>query len=415
MSNSMVVVLLRFPVGKMLSSIRHTGTRGLFKTSQSPGLTSSSLRQCLTRSFASDTLSNGTRELKRTDRIVGYWLGGCCVMVIGSVIIGGLTRLTESGLSMTRWHIIKGMKPPRGEKEWNEEFERYKQFPEYEYVHKDITLADFKRIFYMEYIHRMWGRAIGLTFALPAGFFLLKKWVPKHVKPRLGFYAGVILFQGLLGWYMVKSGLESKPKSPGDVPRVSQYRLAAHLGTAIFLYSSMLYTTLGLLLPIQKQNGTPAQLGRLRGLVHGAVAMTFFTALSGAFVAGLDAGLVYNSFPKMAGQWIPDDILALSPKIKNFFENPTTVQFDHRILGTSTLLFVVGTWAMARGVGLSPRARLAVNCMAGMAFIQVGLGISTLLYYVPTSLAAAHQSGSVTLLSLAIWLMHELRKKAPKL
>ncbi|KAL5467382.1 hypothetical protein EMCRGX_G031600 [Ephydatia muelleri] len=212
---------------------------------------------------------------------------------------------------------------------------------------------------------------------------------------------------------MVKSGLKDISTST-DIPRVSQYRLAAHLGTALVIYSSMLYTALGILCPPTLQAASP-HLNRLRGLAHGTVAMVFVTALSGAFVAGLDAGLVYNSFPKMAGRWIPEDILALSPKIKNFFENPTTVQFQHRLLGTTTFAFIVGTWALARGVALTSRARLALHCVTGMAFVQVGLGISTLLCHVPVSLASAHQSSSLALLSFAIWLMHELRKKLPKL
>lgn len=266
----------------------------------------------------------------------------------------------------------------------------------------------------MEYAHRMWGRAIGLVFAVPAAYFWGKGWVGKSLKPRLVLYTGLILFQGLLGWWMVRSGLKEKP-SPTEVPRVSQYRLAAHLGTALLLYSSMLYSALGLLLPPKISKTPSARLSSLRHWAHGSVAIAFITALSGAFVAGLDAGLVYNSFPKMAGRWVPEDIAAMKPKMKNIFENPTTVQFDHRLLGTTTLAFILGTWAMARGVALAPRARLAVNCLAGMAFLQVGLGVATLLWYVPTPLAASHQSGSVALLSFGLWLMHELRKTIPKL
>lgn len=338
---------------------------------------------------------------------MGGWLLGCCGMVAGAVLLGGVTRLTESGLSMTEWHLIRGMKPPHSQAEWEAEFDKYKQFPEYKFVHKDLTLEEFKRIFYMEYAHRMWGRLIGLAFFIPAGVFAAKGWMTAGIKTRVAFQGSILLFQGLLGWYMVKSGLEEKPKSY-DIPRVSPYRLAAHLGTALVLYTSMLYTSLGLLQEPQMQAAT-RKLKRIKGLAHGMTAIVFFTALSGAFVAGLDAGLVYNSFPKFAGRWVPDDLFSLSPKWRNLFENGTTVQFNHRLLGTSTGAFILATWALARGAGLGGRARLIMNGLAAMSIVQASLGIGTLLYFVPTSLAAAHQSGSLALLSLAVWLMHELK------
>lgn len=307
--------------------------------------------------------SNGSR------RVVGWWLLGCCGLVAGSVILGGVTRLTESGLSMTKWHLVKGMRPPTTYQQWQEEFQRYQQFPEYQYVHKDLTLEEFKWIFYMEYAHRMWGRMIGLAVILPAVGFWAKGWFGPALKRRSVLYSGLVVAQGLLGWWMVKSGLEAKPEVT-DIPRVSQYRLAAHLSMALLLYSSMLYTALGLLAP---PSTISKGVSRLRHAAHGATALIFVTALSGAFVAGLDAGLVYNSFPKMGGQWIPEEWLQLRPKIKNFFENPTTVQLDHRILGMSTLSFVLGCWALARGVGVPRRARLAANCMAAMSITQVSL------------------------------------------
>lgn len=343
----------------------------------------------------------------RPEKIVGGWLLTCCGMTAGAVVIGGVTRLTESGLSMTDWHLIKGMKPPRSQEEWIAEFERYKQFPEFKYVHKDITLEDFKFIFGMEYAHRMWGRSIGLAFILPAVYFWKKGWISKAMKPRVVIFGSLLVFQGLLGWFMVKSGLEEP--QPTDIPRVSQYRLAAHLGSAFVLYSLMLWSGLThILKPQQILNSKNLPL--LRKCAHGTMALIFTTALSGAFVAGLDAGLVYNSFPKMADRWIPSDIMNFSPKWKNIFENPTTVQFDHRILGVSTASAVTALWILARRVPLPARATLAMNCMLGMVAIQITLGISTLLLYVPTSLAAAHQSGSLTLLSIALWFAHELRK-----
>nr|XP_054766215.1 cytochrome c oxidase assembly protein COX15 homolog [Lytechinus pictus] len=303
----------------------------------------------------------------RAEKIVGAWLLSCCGMIAGTVVLGGVTRLTESGLSMTDWHLIKGMRPPTSQEQWEAEFERYKQFPEYKYVHTGITLQQFKFIWMMEYSHRMWGRAIGLAFFIPAAIFWKKGWISKALKPRLAIYGSLLVFQGLLGWFMVKSGLEEPAKH--DIPRVSQYRLAAHLGSAFVLYSLMLWGGLSQILkPLTIANSK--NLSLLRKCAHGSMAVIFTTALSGAFVAGLDAGLVYNSFPKMGDKWIPEDIMAHDPKYKNVFENPTTVQFDHRILGTTTGATVAGLWMLARRVPLPSRARLAANCMLGMVGIQ---------------------------------------------
>ncbi|XP_022097716.1 cytochrome c oxidase assembly protein COX15 homolog isoform X2 [Acanthaster planci] len=383
------------------------------KTSQLARLHVQRGLQHVSRRFQSSGIADaGAAQQAQTipahaQKIVGWWLMGCCGMVVGAVVLGGVTRLTESGLSMTDWHLIKGMKPPRTQEEWQAEFDRYKQFPEYKYVHHDITLDEFKWIWRMEYGHRMWGRAIGLVFLFPAVYFWKKGWFTKAMKPRVLIYGSLLLFQGLLGWYMVKSGL--KEPEPTDMPRVSQYRLASHLGSAFALYSLMLWSGLSHLLqyrPIADSRYLPL----LRKCAHGTMALVFFTALSGAFVAGLDAGLVYNSFPKMADKWVPDDIMAIEPKYKNVFENPTTVQFDHRILGTTTALAVAGLWLLARKVPLPARANLAVNCMLAMGAAQITLGICTLLYFVPTKLAAAHQSGSLTLLTLALWFAHEIRK-----
>lgn len=342
------------------------------------------------------------------ERVMGRWLLACSGMVAGAVILGGVTRLTESGLSMVDWHLVKEMKPPGTQDEWEAEFHKYQQFPEFKILNHDMTLSEFKFIWYMEYSHRMWGRAVGLAYILPAVYFWRKGWFTRGMKGRVLGLCGFVCFQGLLGWYMVKSGLEEKPDSY-DVPRVSQYRLAAHLGSALVLYCASLWTGLSLLLPKHKLIET-SQLLKLRKFTHGTAGLVFLTALSGAFVAGLDAGLVYNSFPKMGERWIPDDLLAFSPTLKNIFENPTTVQFDHRILGISSVAAITALYYYSRRIPLPRRARLAVNSLIAVAYLQVTLGISTLLLYVPTSLAATHQSGSLALLSMAIWLMNELRR-----
>lgn len=208
-------------------------------------------------------------------------------------------------------------------------------------MNHNMTLEEFKRIWWMEYLHRTWGRLIGAVFIIPATYFWSKGMLKHGMKLRVVALGSLIGLQGLMGWYMVKSGLEDRFIQPSDVPRVSQYRLAMHLGLALLLYTGFLYNALDHLIPAQKPvnfSGTVITstalkaLKRFKGLIHSTKGLVFVTALSGAFVAGMDAGLIYNTFPKMADKWIPDDILAISPMLQNFTENPTTVQFDHRIL-----------------------------------------------------------------------------------
>merc|ERR1719391_1098153 len=354
-------------------------------------------------------------------RAVGWWLAGCAGMCVGAVILGGVTRLTESGLSMTDWNLV-GRPPPSTAEEWTEEFEKYKLSPEFKWKNFDITMEDFKFIWYMEYIHRMWGRTIGAVFYIPAAAFWLKGMLTPALKKRVLLMGGLLMFQGLVGWYMVKSGLDHDNfLGPNDVPRVSQYRLAAHLSSAVVLYSVLFWGAKGILKPaiqFDPSKITP-QLLRFRKLAIGSKALAFITLVSGAFVAGLDAGLVYNSFPKFADRWIPEDILAQSPTLRNFTENPTTVQFDHRVLGTLTLAVLTATALQAQRLPLPARISTAAFALGGMVWMQVGLGISTLLLYVPVPVAAAHQSGAIITLSLAMWLAHETQflkivRKLPK-
>ncbi|XP_044764251.1 cytochrome c oxidase assembly protein COX15 homolog [Coccinella septempunctata] len=350
-------------------------------------------------------------------KTVGYWLLTCSGMVFVAVVLGGVTRLTESGLSMVTWKLL-GEKMPRTEEEWQAEFANYQQYPEFKIKNRDMSLSEFKWIWYMEFGHRMWGRAIGTAFALPAAYFWFKGMLCKRMKIRVAAFGLLIGAQGLMGWYMVKSGLEDRFHGESDIPRVSQYRLASHLSLAFILYTLLLWSALDNLLPAQTletaQQSVIKAARKFRMLAHSCKGLVFLTAISGAFVAGLDAGLVYNSFPKMADKWIPDDIMAFSPKLSNITENPTTVQFDHRILGTTTLSLITLLWWSSRKKTLPPRAYTAAKCLAAMAWLQVGLGVTTLLTYVPVSLAAMHQSGSLMLLSFAVWLTHEL-KRLPKI
>lgn len=370
-------------------------------------------KHILTRQSTTVSASATVQVPKNATKTIGWWLVGCSGMVFGAVVLGGVTRLTRSGLSMVDWHLFKEF-PPLTHKQWEEEFSQYQQYPEFKVRNKDMTIEEFKWIWYMEYAHRMWGRAIGAFFLFPASYFWYRGWFNKGMKIRTTVFGSLLLFQGLLGWYMVKSGLEETPSTLAE-PRVSQYRLAAHLGSAFVLYTLFLWSAFSHLLPPEKMAIIP-KLRKFRMYAHGTKGLIFLTAISGAFVAGIEAGLVYNSFPKMANRWIPDDLLAYDPKMKNFTENPTTVQFDHRILGTSVLAAVTGLWYYSRKLPLSPRARSAVNLMMFLAMAQVTLGISTLLLYVPRELAATHQSGSLLLLTAAVWLTHEMKlvKALPK-
>merc|ERR1712098_776267 len=303
-----------------------------------------------------------------------------------------------------------GRPPPSTKEEWEAEFAKYKESPEFKWKNFDISMEHFKFIWYMEYGHRMWGRSIGAFFYLPAIGFWARGMLTPVIKKRVLLAGGLLGFQGLLGWYMVKSGLDHNNfLGPSDVPRVSQYRLAAHLSSAVVLFSFLFWNAKEILRPAFKfTTVTPAML-KFRKLVISSKALAFITLVSGAFVAGLDAGLVYNSFPKFADRWIPEDILAFSPTLRNITENPTTVQFNHRILGTSTLAALLLTAARAQSLPLPPRIKTPAYLLALMGCLQVAMGITTLLLYVPVPVAAAHQSGALATLSLAMWLAHEMR------
>lgn len=279
-----------------------------------------------------------------------------------------------------------------------------------------MTLREFKTIYWMEYAHRTWGRGIGAIFLLPAIYFWNRNYFNKHTKVMVLTIGGMIALQGLMGWYMVKSGLENRFDDVNDIPRVSQYRLAAHLGAAIALYYLFVREGLRIVLPSKEFQVKTMNAMRFKRLAVASKALIFLTALSGSLVAGMDAGLIYNSFPKMADKWIPSDILALQPLLRNITENPTTAQFNHRILGITTVTVISALWLLSKRLTLPSRAYWAMNAAIATAWFQATLGINTLLHHVPVSLAAAHQSISIFLFSSAIWLTHELRflKYIPK-
>jgi len=335
--------------------------------------------------------------MTKSDRYsIGFWLLGVCLMLFIMVILGGVTRLTESGLSMVDWRPVEGFLPPLSEEAWQRAFKMYKASPEFIKVNFWMTLADFKTIYWMEFTHRVWGRAIGIAFLLPFLYFVARRRIDRQLMPKL-----ILAFilgggQGMLGWYMVKSGLV-------DRPDVSQYRLAAHLGLAIAIYLYLLWLALCQFSP----RGLNKPSGKLR--LHAGVVLiwAFVTAIWGAFVAGIDAGHVFNTFPLMGESFVPNDMFSLEPGPINFFENAATVQFAHRILAISLVLIVIALWIRTARAPAFGRFRMASNILALLAICQAGLGIATLLSDVQIEIAATHQAGAILLLTGAIWAWFE--------
>jgi len=339
-----------------------------------------------------DTMNSDTQS-----RQVATWLFVCCGLVFAMVVLGGVTRLTGSGLSMVDWKPIMGWLPPLNDAEWQRTFEMYKLSPEFLKVNSHMDVNAFKGIFWLEFLHRLLGRTIGIVFALPFVYFFVKGYIVRREWPKyvLMFVLGGL--QGVLGWYMVKSGLV-------DNPHVSQYRLTAHLVAAILIYAYMFWVGLSLLYAKSAE-----QHHAWHGRTILLATLITLTIISGGFVAGLKAGEIYNTFPMMGSYWVPPGLLALEPTWRNLFDNMTTVQFDHRILAISTFVLITVYWVKARKVEFTGRSRQAANALLITATLQVILGISTLLLSVPTVLAAAHQAAALLLFTFALYLTHSLR------
>lgn len=336
-------------------------------------------------------------------RPVGWWLLVCCALVFAMVVLGGVTRLTGSGLSMVNWKPVSGVLPPLSQPAWEQEFAHYRKSPEYVYVNKDMSLAGFKRIFWFEYAHRLLGRLVGAVFLLPFLYFLVRRRIEASLVPKLVTMFVLGGLQGLLGWYMVKSGLV-------DDPHVSQYRLAAHLGLAVLIYAFMLWTALGIL--HSEESAEPRRSSRFAALAAALTVAVFVTMMSGAFVAGLKAGFTYNTFPLMAGKWVPDGVWSMTPGYVNLFDNPTTVQFNHRLLAVATMLAVFALWLGAQRMVLTRPERLWLHAAGLAVVVQVALGISTLVLRVPIPLAALHQAGAMALLTVLLCLAYQARLRS---
>ena len=339
--------------------------------------------------------SNNTNQ-----KAVAVWLLICCATIFGMIILGGVTRLTGSGLSIVEWAPIMGILPPLNQAEWQETFQLYQQFPEYRLKNFTMTLDDFKSIFWFEYSHRLLGRSIGIIFLLPFLFFLFKGKINKALTPKLIAMFVLGGMQGLMGWYMVKSGLVNDP-------HVSQYRLTAHLALAIIIYAYMFWVALDLLIPEVNNNARNAskKLARLSFII---TTIIFITAISGGFVAGTRAGFAFNTFPLMNGRLVPDGLFELSPIWRNFFENIVTVQFNHRVLATLLFIIIPVFWLKTRNLELERITHISIHLLLAALVLQLTLGISTLLLFVPVALGASHQAGAVVLLTAAIFVSHQL-------
>ena len=333
------------------------------------------------------------------NRAVAWWLFACCAMVFATLVIGGVTRLTHSGLSIVEWKPLVGALPPLSHADWLEVFAKYKQTPEFVQRNHDMTLEGFQFIFWWEWAHRLSGRLIGLVFLLPYLWFLFRGRLRGGLALKVFGFFVLGGLQGAMGWYMVKSGLV-------DDPRVSQYRLAAHLGLAFLVFGLMWWTALGLLQPRGPGHTVPPGLTFVRRLGNALVALLFVMVLSGALVAGIRAGLAYNTFPLMNGHFAPPEMWLLDPWWLNFFSNMATVQFDHRLIAWT--LFVLLPWFGWLTWRVAPAARAAVVALVLWLAAQLSLGIATLLLKVPLGLAATHQAGAMVLFALLLFTRHRI-------
>ena len=334
---------------------------------------------------------NATSDLR-----VRRWLVASAAAVVLAVAIGGITRLTESGLSITEWRPVSGILPPLSRAEWNEAYQRYLAIPEAQTVHRGITLGQFQVLFWWEWVHRLLARLVGLILAVPYFVLLARGHLRSAHRWRLLLLPVLAAAQGALGWYMVKSGLEVRQD-------VSPYRLTAHLGMALAIYVVCVWTALDLGPPRAGAVGSPRF---LRGWLLAAACLTTITLLSGGFVAGLDAGRVYNTFPLMGGQVAPPGYLLSGAGWRNAFENPAAAQFHHRVLalGTATLLLIIA--ALGRRPRVSAPLRRATGAAGLTVVLQVGLGITTLLLRVPIVAGVLHQVTGLAVLAAVLVAAH---------
>jgi cytochrome c oxidase assembly protein subunit 15 len=341
---------------------------------------------------------------RRDARAVAWWLLGVAGMVWMMVAIGGATRLTGSGLSIMEWAPLSGALPPLSEAEWTRLYDLYRSIPQYALVNQGFGLEGFKEIFWLEWIHRQWGRLIGLAYLGGLVWFWLRGRIPPGSKPRLLLMLALGGLQGAIGWYMVASGFES------DRTAVSPYRLVIHLGLALVIYGALLWTALGLLRP---QAEAPAAAAPVRALVRVTFWAVLAAMLAGGFVAGTRAGFTWNTFPLMDGAWVPQGLFALDPWWRNLTANLLAVQFNHRVLATLAGVAALAATLLALRRLPAGHARRAVLGLGAAVALQYALGVATLLWVVPVSLGTLHQATAVLVLTAALLALHALRPARP--
>lgn len=346
--------------------------------------------------LAAGSIESADRDVARSRRVVRTWLGCVCALVVAMVVLGGVTRLTGSGLSIVEWRPLTGAIPPLSEEDWREAFRAYQETPQYRLLNAGMSLAEFQRIFLWEYVHRLVGRILGVVFVLPLGHFAFSRSIsPDHAR-RLFVVLALGALQGGLGWFMVKSGLI-------DAPNVSHYRLAAHLTLALVVLGTLFWTWLDL----SGRDPSPVE-GRLRFALHAVTGLLALQIVYGAFTAGLHAGIGYNTFPTMHGRWIPPDAFALDPTWRNAFENRAAVQLVHRALGALLVLAITATAVLARH---APReVKRTIQVLVAGVLVQFALGVATLVLVVPLPVAALHQLGACLLLLAVLRAQHAARR-----
>ncbi|MDR9417848.1 COX15/CtaA family protein [Gracilimonas sp.] len=335
------------------------------------------------------------------NRPVYLWLWSGVILITLMVIIGGITRLTDSGLSMSDWNLIMGSVPPMNEVEWDKAFERYKEFPQYQKLNAGMSLDEFKTIYLWEYLHRLIGRVVGIIFIVPFIWF----WVKGHFDKRLLKRLWILLFlgasQGAMGWIMVKSGLV-------DVPYVSHYRLAIHFSLALILFAYCLWLALDVKYHSSLKKGE-ANAIPYKKWMYAIGTLLWLQIIYGAFTAGLDAGYMYNSFPKMGGEWLPPTFSALEPFVANLVENPGTVQWIHRVIGTILLTTVLSFWWKLYQSDRSSDLMKLGSSLLGVLVLQYLFGIFTVIYSVPIALGVLHQTVAVIFWGVFLALWHKMK------
>ena len=337
-------------------------------------------------------------------RPVGLWMVGLAGLVFLMVVIGAVTRLTNSGLSIVDWKLIDDIVPPHDPAAWNHAFALYHTSPQYRLVHRGMTLDQYKHIFFWEWLHRLWGRAVlGGALVVPLAVFAWRGYINRRVMGMLVPVFLLAALQAFAAWYMVESGLDRQPS-------VSHYRLAAHLTIALLIYSTLMWNGWSLLYPMSLMRGSAAGVQSLRRHAAAGLALVAATMTWGAFVAGLKAGLIYNTFPLMGGRLLPSEWLYFQPAWINFLMNQATVQFTHRCLAIATggalLALVYRSWK----VEMVPAAKSIANYIGLAVPAQIALGVSTLLHHVPIWMGALHQAGAITVLTLVLAFLFVLRR-----